>query len=48
MQKCEDCGQYKNSAMHRPDFGRVLCMDCYLGALLADAPVGLMRVGAAR
>ena len=47
MQKCEDCKRYKKSAMRRPDLGRVLCSDCHLRALLADAPVGLVRVGAA-
>lgn len=46
MQKCEGCEQYKSSAMRRPDLGRVLCPDCYLRALLANTPTGLMRVAA--
>lgn len=46
MQKCHDCKKYKESAIHRPDFGRVLCLDHYLQALRANTPTGLMRVAA--
>ena len=54
MQKCEDCGRYKNSAIRRPDLGRVLCSGCYLRALLPITPIDLvqmaacLRAGAAR
>lgn len=44
MEKCHDCKQYKESAIRRPDLGRVLCSDCHLWALRADTPTGLVRV----
>jgi hypothetical protein len=45
VEKCEQCQQYKPSAIPRPDLGRrVLCADCHAEAMRGNRPSALVTV----
>jgi hypothetical protein len=44
MAYCERGKHEHDAAYHRPDFGQVLCPDCYHDALREDSPTGLVAV----